>query len=264
MTTDTRLIHLSSRYANTLMGGTDNETSRFRSNINDHIEICGKDIAKVSVRSAELPMMFYQVEAALGNNTFEAYFFPDTLTPIIITIPDGTFSGTSLAEVITTAINDGLTANVTVEYDNTKNKFRFTNVAAAAWQYKFNVGVADLLGFDAEEFYVNNNAAALWSPRLANVQPISTINIHTNLPLRSTYSNRTDGYTTVIERTPVGDLGTVQFYSVGENTFKSRLRSDHISQVEMWLTDENHRPLQLHGNHWNVCLLVEIERADYK
>jgi len=55
------------------------------------------DVKKLKVKSVELPMTFYNISAALGNNYFKIY---NSTGSAMITIPDGNYTETSLASEI--------------------------------------------------------------------------------------------------------------------------------------------------------------------
>jgi hypothetical protein len=55
------------------------------------------DVKRLKVKSVELPITFYNISAALGNNYFKIY---NSTGSAIITIPDGNYTETSLASEI--------------------------------------------------------------------------------------------------------------------------------------------------------------------
>jgi hypothetical protein len=59
------------------------------------------DVKKLKVKSVELPMTFYNISAALGNNYFKIYNNTDSA---IITIPDGNYTETTLVSKINSLI----------------------------------------------------------------------------------------------------------------------------------------------------------------
>jgi hypothetical protein len=67
------------------------------------------DVKKIKVKSVELPMTFYNISAALGNNCFKIY---DTTDSEIITVPDGNYTEATLISEINSLITSVATVHL--------------------------------------------------------------------------------------------------------------------------------------------------------
>jgi hypothetical protein len=243
-----------------------NDTVRFRVNINDQLKLDPKDICKISLRHCEIPIVFYQVSEERENNTL---FIDSAIAPgiTVLTIPDGTFNGNDLADLLQDLLILQYGANsFQVIYNLNTNKFIFKSTNGFVMFFQSKNG--NLLGFTPDVNFnsidLGPGAAPLQHQiigiRGAHLQPVSTIHINTNLNISNLYSTHYGGYYNTIDVVPVSDLGTIQVVNKALDDFKCLLIDRTVSSIEVWLTDHDGKYLHLNNHNWSVVLLFEIER----
>jgi hypothetical protein len=254
----TKQLYLSSKFADVYSNIADNNTVRFRSYLNKSLVLEHGESAKVLLRSCEIPIMFYQVDDYNGNDTLRVTNGANAAINVIAT--PGSYAGDALGVDLSNQILADTGVAVLVEYDEDSNMFFITNNGAANITLDFDAGMdlSDVLGFNKGVPFVIVPGDVLVAPNVAMLSPISTIHLHSNLPIANTFSNKKKGQTTVLDTFPTGDVGTNQFYVNSNSHFKSDLTTDTISQIELWLTDDTGTYINIKDSNWSCSLVIEI------
>jgi len=89
------------------------------------------NVKSVYVTNIEIPISFFNISAAFGNNAM-------TINNKLLTIPDGTYNSSSLKTAFQTAINGLPIANLTVDISG-NNFTYFTNATGSPVTLNFNI-----------------------------------------------------------------------------------------------------------------------------
>jgi hypothetical protein len=245
-------------------------SSRFRTNLGEIIYVKKDERIFVTPRYAEIPNTYLQISAHLANNTF-------TVTGAglneQITIPNGSYFGNNLAAIIEYAINYNAAvqaalggANVlTVTYNANSNVLQFSLTGS---QIPIGLtisanGFGEMIGLPSRVLpYPITNAIPLLSAEQADCIPDTTIALSTSLNTINNSSSRVGGRTNILEYFTRGATGTRSTYSASTTDFRTELKLDQISNIELALSDTSNRDLDLDGKHWKITLLFEIERDE--
>ena len=89
------------------------------------------NVKSVYVTNIEIPISFFNISAAFGNNAM-------TINNKLLTIPDGTYNSSSLKTAFQTAITNLPIANLTVDISG-NNFTYFTNATGSQVTLNFNI-----------------------------------------------------------------------------------------------------------------------------
>jgi hypothetical protein len=281
MSSKNRLLDIYSKDAvNRDMATSLKGTSHFTLNIADPIVIYDDEVAFVSVRHAEIPVTFYQIGPHYGNHII--YF--TVLRPNAawsgqqyITVPAGTYTADEYCLKVEALLKlNGMMiewAGVTgdgdanyVDFSFDQNTLHFIisvnfGTIRVKFQFPLMVEAGLVLGFDSTaesgEVTDTNDLVGQYA---GNVIPLPMVWIRSNLNRRTTYSSRSNGYSNVLDRFPVEVHGTVIQYSNTDAINRSVLRQNVINSLELMVTDDRGKVIDLNGADWSVGILVEIEK----
>lgn len=130
--TRTKYINLDTKFADDYVNNTTNPSNLSTFNQSSYTFTLPQrinDIKSIKVRSAEIPMTFYNISAFNANNTM-------TLTvgngsPIILIIPDGNYTNSSLITALTGLISSNSISNFAVSNNSVNGKTTFTNTSSS-------------------------------------------------------------------------------------------------------------------------------------
>ena len=108
------------------------------------------DVKSIEIMNVEVPISYYNISMNLGNSYFKI-MNPDNTSPIVITIPDGQYTGFILAEKINDLLTDSgllynfdgirskFTGNVKIEFDidSTGNNDKYNFKSKLGWLLGF-------------------------------------------------------------------------------------------------------------------------------
>ena len=110
---------------------------------------------------------------------------------------------------------------------------------------------AELIGLTAD---TDAATVATELGRVANVNSISMLQVHSSLSVRSFDSHEGD-LGTVIISVPVDKMGSILTYRAGGVALQP-LHVDHISVIALWLTDEQGRVVDNDDLNWSITLRI--------
>jgi len=116
----TKYINIDTRYSDTY---DYLESSNYNITLPERIN----EVKTMTVKSVELPMTFYNISSALGNNYFKLTDFNSDPTPIhMITVPDGIYTMESLKNTLNGLFDSIFSGNVSpndadIRYYNSNN-----------------------------------------------------------------------------------------------------------------------------------------------
>lgn len=222
---------------------------------------------KLACQKVEYTNFFYNVSAAIGNNTM---YYTDTLaTPqkYNITIPDGDYNVEELSDKIALGlVANGHDADLwKFQADNSTGRV-FVYIHDIGWQVNFAANSPyALLGFTSGQ---KVPSAALTVASLADttaadynelgasqatLNSVSTVYLHTSLTNQSTYCNKSSNI--VMTASPNADTGalcTVADYNL--TWVPTTLEGSSVSSITIFLTDQNDKTIALTDNF--SCSLI--------
>lgn len=216
----------------------------------------------ISLSSAEIPYVWYNISSYLVNNKIE---ISDSSGDVVITLSDGNYD-------IFDLIND-LNANASFPFstlfDSKTYKVTFTNASVDTKTIRFDLesskGMAKILGF-SETMKTVNSSASVTSEGVVNMRPIHSLYLHSNLAASNVITSQFGAIENIIDKIPLGEVGPSQIitYDPYETApFTSIIVIDSINIFELSLRDQNNRLLQLNDVSYEISLLIE-QRLDYE
>lgn len=228
------------------------------------------DVKNMRVVSAEIPITFFNISSALGNN----YFYVDLKK---ITIPDGNYDTTTIITTITTVFTNASITNLTCSLSGAFSKFTASsgtptiyfavNIDGTPDKFNFKSKLGWLLGFRNPTYKFSTNITSeglidLNGPRYLYlaIEEFNKGNQSSFVPaLYSSLLNKN-----IIARISLNkathDFGKI----LPTNNFNGLLLSDTRSytgkidllKLNIQLLNENGIPINLNGMDFSCCLEV--------
>lgn len=208
-------------------------------------------------------------------------------SPITVNIPDGNYSGSSLADAIETALNalaitwtggNAIVWNISFEpsgnlkfgYETAKPvginandaSIKIDFVSAGGFNSKKTVGSST--DFISIAYGVGGNAPIISSATtdgFMDLVPYNTLFFRSNLS-KSFYkmNNNIMEYTDILFCVNVGsNIGGSQIVEFGDDDFYQEIKPN-FSQIDIRITDKNNNQIEfLDGTEFNLCFAIETE-----
>lgn len=245
------------------------------------------DVRNISVVSSEIPMSYYNISSALGNNAFK--IIEDTTEEIIV-VPDGEYTSASLVSTINglilshneISINNNTTITHTdTSHSHTKAVFDFSiDASGNRSRFGFKSSLGWLLGFRTPTFtftgteltdYINNGLtssaiANLSGPRYlylvvdeftssgnqsSFVSPLPNSLINKNILARISVSKQDYPFGSIL---PANLSNGLLMTDVRSYTGKV-----DIQKLNIQLVNEFGNVIYLNGDDFSFCLKIEHE-----
>lgn len=219
------------------------------------------DIAGIKVLSAEIPFVFDVINP--GNNTF---IYTTAGTPNTITIPSGTYTGTTLAAQLQTLIS-AITVGFTVTWSSTTLKFTFTYPLAAAWSLSFtnrNTAYSPMGFLPGSVNSATGVGSTVVSTIIAQVSGpyylyVNSTTIGSLINFNLPDGSITGGIGPEICRIPINvQYGSVIFYNDPDPAkYFDFFTGVQFSSFDFYLTlgsDQYQKPLDMKGSPWSLKL----------
>lgn len=216
-------------------------------------------VAAMKVISAEIPFVFDVINSR--NNTF---VYTIGGVPTTITIPVGTYTGTSLATQLQTLLA-AVTAGMTVTWSDTTLRFTFTQtISAVAWSLTFG---SRLTPYSVIGFLPNTITSAVGvastivSPTVASVTGPYYLYLNSRTLGSMVNFNLPDGAATgagpELCRIPINvNFGSVIFYNDPDpEKYFDFFIGNQITTFDFYLTlgsDQYQKPLDMKGAPWSL------------
>lgn len=206
------------------------------------------------VESAEIPFTFYGINST--NNRFRmsidggATFSTVTLTTASYTT-DSAFR---------TSLQNSLGNGITVAYSTTKGTLTFTHAGGVNFVFDFaqlGGNCATVLGFEDNGVYAFTTT--LTSTKVANFfTPYEKLYIRSSLSTLS-YDTATLSKSDILEKIQIGNLTPFNqtIYHRATEPYKGLLTQQGFDTLYIKLTDIRNRPIDLNGQDWNLCIVIE-------
>jgi len=234
------------------------------------------DVKSIEIMNIEVPISYYNISSNLGNNYFKL-MNPDGSSPKVITIPDGQYTGSILAEKINNLLTTSIYSGLQYNFDGTRSKFSGNvkiefdiDSTGNSDKYNFKSKLGWLLGFrntsySITTYIVSEAAVDLNGPRYLYLA-VDEFNNKSNqnsfiTPLSSSMINKK-----VIARVA---MNTYMFpYNLNAsftrfNGLTSDVRSYNgtvdIQKLNVQLLNENGTPMQLNGLDFSFLMKITYE-----
>jgi hypothetical protein len=262
------------------------QTSNYNITIPERIN----DVKSMVVSSVEIPISFFNISLNLGNNCFK---ITDVTTGnnVIVTIPDGQYTSTTLQTTVTDQINSITTQycnNLTYDlngnfYNSIGYNSRFTasnsrtikldfaiNPDGTSDKYNFKTKLGWILGFRIPSYTITTSIISealidLNGPRYlylaveefnkgnqnSFVTPLYTSLLNKNILARISLNTGSTGFGSVLSANKYNGL-----LLSDERSYTGKI---DILKLNVQLLDENGRNMVLNGLDFSFCLKVEHE-----
>ncbi len=242
------------------------------------------DVRSISVVSAEIPMSYYNISSALGNNAFKVTTSTDLSDIHIVIIPDGEYTLTELMneikinDVSTPIINavtkDDITGKVNLNtsgvanpifdftIDENGNRSRFDFKSSLGWLLGFRKPIVD----DATEDNIASSLPSIGGPRYlylvvdeftssgnqsSFVSPLPNSLINKNILARISVSKQDYPFGRIL---PANLSNGLLMTDVRSYTGKV-----DIQKLNIQLVNEFGNVIDLNGDDFSFCLKIEHE-----
>lgn len=235
------------------------------------------EVKSISITSVELPVSFYNISAALGNNAFQITVGP---TQRIIVIPDNQYSQTTLSTTINNLlVGTGLT------YSIVNNSSLFTSTVLTPVNIRFDVDMygsqtttnlrfrlGGILGYPYAS-YVINTTKNIQSPGFLDLNGprylyLDLDEFSNSNPLSfSTQFDNTSNNKNILGRLTMDrtnfPFGTIIPINLGNGRLSSDTRV-YSGKVDLYrlnvrLVNEIGLPMDLNGQDFSFCLEIQHE-----
>ena len=236
---------------------------------NSHLEVVLKDSIdrkighklQISISSAEIPYVFYNVSAHLQSNTLQASNLQGVSDSTVI--PDGNYNIYDLVQHISTQAGGASNFPCLATFDEHSSKVTLTNVANVPIILNFSDPsvreLAKMLGFDRQETALGASPASITAQGVVNLRPIHSIFLHSNLTSSNVITTEFGSVENIIDKIPLGEVGPSQIitYDPYESApFSTEVLTDNIHIFELSLRDQNGELIQLNNVRYEISLLI--------
>ncbi len=254
--TDSTILHIRSKDCTELTTG-----------FNTHLQVTLAEAIQrkighkfhLSLSSAEIPYVFYNVSAYLQSNKIRCEGGTEDLF-----LADGNYDIYDLVTAITAA-----SFPFSMTYDENTMKVTLTNTGGGDRTIDFSAEnsreLAKMLGFDRTNRTVSHIAPnnIVTSEGVVNLRPVHSMYLHSNLAASNVFVTRetTDAsIENILDKIPLGEVGATQIitYDPYESApFSTVVDIDSIQDFEISLRDQNRRLIQLNKARYEISLLIQ-------
>ncbi len=203
------------------------------------------------VESAEIPFTFYGI-----NSTNNKFIYVKDAVSTTITIPVGNYTKSTFPSALETAIGD---SNLHITYSETTGKLRFTN---SSHSHTFDFATLGGNAYSVLGFNENDEVdftTSVTSTNVANfITPYEKIYIRSSISSLS-YDTGSLSKTDILEKIQIGNITPFDdtIYFRATEPYKALLTQNGFDTVYIKLTDIRGRDIDLNGQNWNLCIVVE-------
>lgn len=221
-----------------------------------------ENVAAVKILQAEIPFVFDVINSS--NNTF-TFIHPGG--PYTVTIPPGTYTGTSLASQLQTLLS-AISGGFTVTWSSTTLKFTYTHTGAGTWGFYFdgrNTPYSNM-GFLPDTNYTASGSTSIVSPIIAMVTGPNYLYVNSRKLGPFINFNLSDGSPTGGDfpglcRIPINaNYGEVILYNDPDPAkYFDLFLGRQFDAFDFYLTlgsDQSQVPLDLKGAPWSIKLAI--------
>ena len=252
--TDSTILHIRSKDCTELTTG-----------FNTHLQVTLAEAIErkighkfhLSLSSAEIPYVFYNVSAYLQSNKIRCEGGTEDLF-----LADGNYDIYDLVTAITAA-----SFPFSMTYNENTMKVTLTNTGGGDRTIDFSAEnsreLAKMLGFDRTPVQTVTDGASLVAEGVVNLRPVHSMYLHSDLAASNVFVTRetTDAsIENILDKIPLGEVGATQIitYDPYESApFSTVVDVDSIQDFQISLRDQNRRLIQLNKARYEISLLVQ-------
>jgi len=242
------------------------------------------EVKTLKVKGIEIPMTFYNISTALGNNYFKVTDNSNNNLAQVLTIPDGQYTSSEMSTAITTAIKTAShITDLSFTLSGNQSKFYTNNSTftiefdidqyGSSDKFNFNYKLGWSLGFRKPSYVISKNDTAITSegfmdlttPRYlflaidefnkgnqaSFVSPLATSLINKNIIGRITLDKEMYPFGSILPATEYGG------YLISDA--RSYTGKIDLQRLNIQLLSENGSIINLNGSDFSFCLEVEHE-----
>jgi hypothetical protein len=262
-----------------------NIDTKFRDDLNSissdfiiNLPIKFSQIASMEVSAIELPIGFYGISAAIGNNYFELVV--DGAGPVVITIPDGNYLNTELIDALNTTIStlgapydtvtftlNPINYKVTVTTTSVSVELYFNTDQTGQCKVDPNTQLSSRLGYNlgfTKESYtgeITYTGESLIESRAIKYLFLSVDDYQQNVNSNAFISAFQKSY---LDNNILARISTKMVFEntiINDNELLSKPREYFgpvdIQRLRIRLTDEYGRILDMNGMNYSFCLTMK-------
>jgi hypothetical protein len=231
--------------------------TRISCNIPEQIVIATDEQAYISVRSATIPNRFPQIN--YSNNDFIIRNITTGVNHSVAFV-EGTYSASQLASSIQLRLDVALgLGSIDIKYRTTTGTFVFENETGNDYSIVTTLENHEIFGLNIGENYISAHQIVITNVCVVNDSFI--LNLHTNLNITHSSSNKNKGRTSIIEKfpTPANTYNSTNYYFNNNSTYMSKINERALSKVDLWFEDKyGKEPIFNDVEPWEVSILIEI------
>ena len=229
-------------------------TSHYSYSFKDAIETARDEAMLVSLSSASIPYSFYNIRTGI-NDLLHYQKAGQAQAPLPIT--PGNYSATALSAEIVAQFG-ALTPPVALvmKYDKTTLKFKFSSAQDLTFVFDEERSIKDEIGFSGTTLISQNALTPTPSGHAADLNgSVHAIYVRTNLATKSVMESQTGGVSDILAKIDINtDPGGVITLDPNQVSHESLIHTASIKHLEIRITDERNRLLDLNGLHSQLAL----------
>jgi len=222
------------------------------------------NVKHIKITDINLPLSYYNIN--VNNNTL--HFYHPFSTDFNVVIPVGNYTGETLAIALATGMNTAPNlGGFTVTFDVNTFKFTFSNAALFRLRGPTGISTSTLwsyLGFSTEAVadaltVTSNEVANLSSPRYIKIKSNILGAPHQRIYQTQFGNNSSGGIedNTILTVFPDSNFGCTLVQSNLDKNIRY-VHSFKITNIDLFLTDEDDQAIILNGNSWVLALILTV------
>lgn len=236
------------------------------------------NVCSMTVENLELPLTYYNVSSALGNNVFKVTRLSTNPEQTIITVPDGEYTLTSLDDTITNLLGSDisieLSANNTTMNNSVEDNYSIefaVNKDGSFDKHNFKSKLGWMLGFTEVSYTIPSNNGKIVAERISNLTRPRVLYLHvddfaqTKQNSFSTMMSRSRNSDNIIAKIMVdrssNDFRKIFFANKANGYLLSDKREysgkTNIKRLQVQLVDEFDQKINLNGLDFSFSLKIE-------
>ena len=235
------------------------------------------NVCSMTVENIELPLTYYNVSSALGNNVFKVTNLSST-AQTIITVPDGEYTLNTLENIIGSLLGSdisiSLTANNTTMNNSVSDDYSIefaVNKDGSFDKHNFKSKLGWMLGFTEVSYTIPSNNGEIVAERISNLTRPRVLYLHvddfaqTKQNSFSTMMSRSRNSDNIIAKIMVdrssNDFRKIFFANKANGYLLSDKREysgkTNIKRLQVQLVDEFDQKINLNGLDFSFSLKIE-------
>jgi hypothetical protein len=284
--TRVKYINLDTKFADDYVNNTTNPSNLSTYNQSSYTFTLPQrinDVKSIKVQTSEIPMTFYNISAFNGNNVMSVKV--GTGTSIIISVPDGNYTVSSLISAISSQFTSNSISGFSITNSSVNNKTTFANTNGSEItlnfainqdgtfdKYNFKNKLGWILGFRKSSYTIAQTNGTLISESIIQINwkylylaldEFSNGNQNSFASqMSSSLINKNIIAKIVLNKTTY-DFGTILGTNANIGTLMSDIRSYNgkidIQKVNVQLLNEYGNVVNLNGADFSVGIQIEYE-----